>query len=161
MTLQSKSLLVASLVFFFSSLGQARDNVSLYQLSLRAYVEAKAEQGGTADSIVVWDTDVLHDKYAVETFPQKIGSITIEYLTTKSIMERYKRLGKAFSIVEILPMRNYHDLLVVRCAEYSAGVRHGRLDLGVFGGYKVTWRFDSSKDEYVKINVERWLGLVM
>jgi hypothetical protein len=113
-------------------------------------LKPKVEKGGTADSMVVWDTDVIHDRYAVETFPQKIGSFTIEYLTYEAIVERYKSTRKAFPIVEILPMRNYDDLLVVRWAEYSAGVRHGRLQLGVSGGYKVAWRFDSSKDEYVK-----------
>lgn len=131
--------------------------MSLYQLSLMAYVEAKAEQGSTGNNIVVVVVNsVLHDSHVVEIFPPKIGSATVEYLTPESITERHRRIGKDFPMVEILPMRNSHDLLVVGCAEYRASVRHGKLVLGVFGGYEVSWRFDCSKDEYVKVKVERW-----
>src|SRR6266849_1303733 len=49
MNRQASVLLLPSLIIFFSTPGptkaQTKDNVSLYQLSLGAYVEAKAEQG--------------------------------------------------------------------------------------------------------------------
>ena len=165
MNRQTSSLLVLGLMLFCLTLGQmnaqTKDKVSLYQLSLMAYVEAKGEQGGTGNSIVVLDNSVLHDSHVVETFPPEIGSSSIEYLTTKSIVERYRRIGKAFPLVEILPMRNSHGLLIVGCAEYRVNVRHGKLVLGVFGGYEVSWRFDCSKDEYVKVKVERWNALTL
>lgn len=130
--------------------------MSLYQLSLMAYVEAKANQGSTDNNIVVMDSSVVHDSHAVEIFPSKIGSATVEYLTSESIKKRHRRIGKDFPVVEILPMRNSHDLLVVGCAEHRVSVRHGKLVLGIFGGYEVSWRFDCSKNEYVKVKVERW-----
>jgi hypothetical protein len=165
MNRQTSSLLVLSFLPFFSTFGQVnalkKDNLSLYQLSLMAYVEAKAEQGSTGNSIVVMVNSVLHDSHVVEIFPPKIGSATVEYLTAESMTERHRRIGKDFPMVEILPMRNSHDLLVVGCAEYRVTVRRGKLVLGVFGGYEVSWRFDCSKDEYVKVKVERWSPLTL
>jgi hypothetical protein len=156
---------VLSLVLFFSILGeinaQTKDNLSLYQLSLSAYVEAKAEQGATRNGIVVIDNEVLHDLHVAESFPPKIGLSTIEYLTTESITKRYKKVGKGFPIVEILPMRDLHGFLIVGCAEYRVDVRHGKLVLGVFGGYEVHWRFDCSKNEFVKVKIEHWNALTL
>jgi len=159
------SLLVPSVFFFVSGVGQInaqkKENASLYQLSLMAYVEAKAVEAGTSNNIVVLDNSVLHDSHVTETFPLKIGSATVEYLTAKSITERHKRSGKDFPIVEILPMRNSNGLLVIGCAEYRVNIRHGKLDLGVFGGYEISWRFDCSKAEYVRVKVERWNALTL
>ena len=159
MNRQTSSLLILSFFPFFSTFGQVdapkKDNVSLYQLSLMAYVEAKAEQGST-DNIVVMVNSVLKDSHVVEIFPLKIGSATVEHLTAKSMTERHRKIGRDFPTIEILPIRNSHDLLVVGCAEYRVTVRHGKLVLGVFGGYEVSWRFDCSKNDYVKVKVERW-----
>src|ERR1035438_2048508 len=99
MNRQTSSLLVVSFLPFFSTFGQVNalkeDNVSLYQLSLMAYVEAKAEQGSTGNNIVVVVVNsVLHDSHVVEIFPPKIGSATVEYLTPESITERHRRIGK-------------------------------------------------------------------
>jgi hypothetical protein len=126
-----------------------------------AYVEAKAEQASASNSVIVLANNVLHDSHVVEKLPSKIGSSTIEYLTAESIQERFRRIGKDFPIVEILPMRSQHGLLVVGCAEFRVSVRHRKLVLGVFGGYEVHWRFDCSKGEYVKIKVERWSSLIL
>jgi len=165
MSRQTRSLFVLSFLPFFSTLGQInalkKDNGSLYQLSLVAYAEAKAEQGGSGNNIVVMVNSVLRDSHAVEIFPPRIGSAAVEYLTAESMRERHKRIGKDFPMVEILPMRNSHDLLVVGCAEYRVTVRHGKLVFGVFGGYEVSWRFDRSRDEYVKVKVERWSPLTL
>jgi hypothetical protein len=159
MNRRTSSLLVLSFLPF-SMFGQVsapkKDNVSLYQLSLMAYVEAQAEHGSTGDNIVVMVNSILNDSHVVEIFPPKIGSATVEYLTSELMKKRRRRIGKDFPIVEILPMRNSHDLLVVGVAEYRVSVRHGKLLLGVFGGYEVSWRFDCFKNEYVKVKVEHW-----
>jgi len=154
-----------SITLFFSALeeinAQTKDNLSLYQLSLAAYVEAKTDHSSATNNIVVLDNIVLGDSHVAEIFPPKIGSSTIEYLNTKAIVERHKKLGKGFPIVELLPMRNSHGFLIVGCAEYHADLRHGKLVLGVFGGYEVYWRFDCSKDQYVKVKIERWNALTL
>ncbi|MBZ5593412.1 MAG: hypothetical protein LAP39_14310 [Acidobacteriia bacterium] len=165
MNRRTNSLLVLSLMLSLPALeevnAQTKDNLSLYQLSLVAYVEAKADHSSPANNIVLLDNIVLHDSHVAEILPPKIGSSTIEYLNTKSIAERHKKLGKGFPIVEILPMRNSNGFLIVGCAEYHADVRHGKLILGVFGGYEVYWRFDCSKDQYVKVKIERWNALTL
>jgi len=165
MSRQLDSLCVLSLALLFSTYGpvdaQTKDDGSLYQKSLRAYAEAKSEQGGIKDNLVVRANNVIQDVHVAENFPSKIGSLTIEYLTDNLLLERYRRIGKGFPIVEILPMRNSLGLLVVGCAEYRVEVRHGKLVLGVFGGYEIHWQFDCSKHEYVSVNVKRWNALTL
>jgi hypothetical protein len=156
---------VLGLVLLLSIIGeinaQTKDDLSLYQLSLLACVEAKTEHSVARDNIVVMDNEVFHDSHVAETFPPEIGSSAIEYLTRESIVKNYKKVGTGFPIVEILPMRNSHGFLIVGCAEYRVGVRHGKLVLGVFGGYEVHWRFDCSTDQYVKVKIERWNPLTL
>jgi hypothetical protein len=158
------SLLVFSgLIFSMEKLAiaQNKDEKSLYELSLAAYIEAKAQQGGSGNSTIVLSNCVLNDSHVIETFPTKIGQSTIEYLNEEAIIERFKKLGKEFTVVAILPMRNRDGLLRVGCAEYRAGVRHRKLVLGVFGGYDIHWRIDCSKNQYVKVKVEKWSPLTL
>ena len=102
---------------------------SLYLRSLSACVESKAE-GPTNDNVIVLENTVLTDMDSFEIFPTKIGSATIEYLDTKTIMERYKRIGRKFAVLEIGPLRNAHEVLMVSCAEYRVSIRKRRLVLG-------------------------------
>jgi hypothetical protein len=119
-------------------------------------VESKTLKGPTNDNVIVLENAVLSEMDSFEIFPRKIGSATIEYLDTKAIAERYKRIGSEFAVLEIGPLRNTSEVLMVNCAEYRVSIRKRRLVLGVAGGYMVHWRFDCSTGEYVKVKVERW-----
>lgn len=127
---------------------------NLYVRSLSEYVEARASKSATNDSIVVLQKDVPGDWLPV--FPSRIGSVTIEYLTSKAVMERYRRLHQKFAVLEIKPMNNSREELVVNCAVWSVGVRRRKLVLGVSGGYWVHWRYDCSSREFVRVRVEPW-----
>jgi len=154
---QPSRFLTLGLLFFFLTLCRTKaetpNNLSLYQRSLQAYVEAKAELGSTDDAILVLDNDVVHDLFAARLFPAKIGSHTIECLNNKSIKDRYKKTGKQFRVVEVSPMRSQGNNLIVECREYGVSARGGKVILGVYGGYQIEWRFDCSKGEYVKTGV--------
>jgi hypothetical protein len=99
---------------------------------------------------------VLRDSDSVAILPAKMGSANIEYLDPKAIAVRYRRLAKELAILELLPIRNASDMLIVNCAEYKAAIRKRRLVLSVTGGYIVHWRLDCSTGEYATVNVERW-----
>jgi hypothetical protein len=129
---------------------------SLYQRSLSACVESKGLESPANNNLVVLENDVLRGMDSAKIFPTKIGSTTIEYLDTKAIMERYRRVGRKFAVLEVEPLRNVREVLIVNCAEYSVNIRRGKLVLGVGGGYMVHWRFDCSTGEYAKVKVERW-----
>jgi hypothetical protein len=130
------------------------------QCSLAAYAEARAERTGPDNNIIVLANSILKDSHVAEIFPPKIGSSTVEYLAAKVIKERCRRTGKPIPIVELLPIREDQGFLVVRCAEFGAYTRHGKLILGVYGGYEVYWRFDCSRNEYIKAKEDWYLGLV-
>jgi len=127
---------------------------NLYVRSLSEFVEARDSKGATPDSITVLQNDVLRDWFPV--FPSRIGSVTIEYLTDKAVRERYRRLHQKFAILEIKPMNNSRNELVVNCSVYSVGMRRRKLVLGVSGGYMVHWRYDCQSKEFVRAKVEPW-----
>jgi hypothetical protein len=157
---QSSRLLVVGLLFLSSTFrqmnAQTANDLSLYQRSLQAYLEAKAEKGSANEHVIVLDNSVWHNTIDTDAFPARISSYTIECLGSKSIRDRYRKVGE-FGIVEVLPVTNRDDLLIVTCAEYRVSVRHGKLILGVYGGYRVEYRFDCSKGQYVKAGVEPYL----
>lgn len=128
---------------------------SLYLRSLSACVEAKGLQGPT-NNVIVLENDVLRDMDSAKIFPTKIGSAVIEYLDTKAIINRFRRIGRRFGVLEVKPIRNVREVLIVNCAEYSVNIRRGKLVLGVAGGSMVHWRFDCSTGEYARGKVERW-----
>jgi hypothetical protein len=129
---------------------------SLYLRSLSACIEARALMSFAGDNTVVLQNSVLGDLEPVQLLPSKIGSANIEYLTAKAVAERYRRLGRGFAALEIKPIVNSRDALIVNCAEYAVGIRRRKIVLGVAGGYMVNWHFDCSTGEYAKVKVERW-----
>jgi hypothetical protein len=128
---------------------------NLYVRSLSACVEAK-DSGGLSSNVIVLQNDVLGRLEPVVALPPSIGSATIEYLTSKAVMERYKRLRQKLGVLEIQPLNNSRDELVVNCSVYSVGMRRRKLVLGVSGGYMVHWRYDCQSKEFVRARVEPW-----
>ena len=115
---------------------------SLYQRSLIAYVETKACKAAVNESLIVLRDFVLEEEDTAQLYPTKIGQVAIEYLDTKAVLDRYQKLGRAFLVLKIEPVRNFDDTLVVNCVEARAGIRRRKLTLGVAGGYRVEWRYD-------------------
>ena len=162
--------LLASVLLLLSSVACASGQVSpqeklaeslrpfwstdLYVRSLSACVEAKASEG-LSSNVIVLQNDVLGRLEPVVALPPSIGSVTIAYLTDKAVRERYRRLHQKFAVLEIKPMNNSRDELVVNCSVYSVGIRRRKLVLGVYGGYMVHWRYIASQ-RFVRAQVERW-----
>jgi hypothetical protein len=109
----------------------------------------------------VLEAGVLRDSCLAKILPARIGSHTIECLNDKSIKERYKTSGKQLRIVEVSPIMNQGDLLMVDCTEYRVSFRHGNLLLHPSRGYRVEWRFDCAKAEYVNVRVATFPTSVM
>jgi hypothetical protein len=161
---QASILLLPVLILVFSTFGQANAQTKcngLYQCSLAAYAEAKAQRDGPGHDIIVMESSILRDIRDSEIFPSAINSSAVEYLATRTIKQRCQKTGKPVPIVDLLPMRERKGLLIVRCAEYGAYTRHGKLILGVYGGYEVYWRFDCSTNEYIKTTAQWYPGSVL
>jgi hypothetical protein len=156
---QLSLLLLPVLIVVFTRFGQANAQATcsgLYQCSLVAYAEAKAVRDGPGHNVTVMESSILRDVHDTEMFPSAINSSAVEYLATKTIKQRCQKTGKPVPIVEVLAMRERKGLLTVRCAEYSAYTRHGKLILGLHGGYEVSWRFDCTTHEFIKMTAQRF-----
>jgi len=91
----------------------------------------------------------------VRALPSRIGSVAIEYLTFKAVMNRYRRVRHRFDVLEIKPISASISAgdLMVDCSVYSVSDTRA---LGVSGGYWIHWRYDCSVKEFVKAQVEPW-----
>jgi hypothetical protein len=130
---------------------------SLYVRSLTECVQAKqAEVRGGITAITVVENEVLRDPNYFQPLPSKIGSVSLDFLSQRSLKLRFQRERRPIHVIEIKPIRNWRDELLIDCAEYRVSVRKGVLTFGVIGGNMIRWRFDSAVADYVKVNVEPW-----
>ena len=129
---------------------------NLYVRSLSACLDASAATRRSGTNLIVLQNSVLGDLEPVQILPSKIGAVNIEYLSTPAIKKRYETLGKPLHVMEIKPLTNSKDELIVDCTVYSVGLRRWKLLLGVSGGYLVHWHFDCAAREFVQGKVEDW-----
>ncbi len=149
----------------FKGSAQSSGSSSLYQLSLAAYAEASGGYRG-GKPIRVLETEYLRCACSGcsggdEIVPSRAGSSVTECVTNSSMKAAVRKMRSGFGVVVINPIRNVGDELVVDCAEYSAGARRGKVVLGVYGGYRVYWRFDCAAGQYVKVRVEHYPPFIL
>jgi hypothetical protein len=124
---------------------------NLYVRSLSECVVARASKGLIQDSAIVLQNGVLGDSLPVRVLPSRIGSVTIEYLTGKAVMSRYRRVRQRFDVLEIRPISISRGDLLVDCSVYSVTNTKA---FTVAGGYLIHWQYDCSTKEFVKAQVE-------
>ena len=88
--------------------------------------------------------------------PSNVDTVRVEILGTELLKAKFKNTGKQFGAVEIKPMINSRDELIVDCAEFRVSLRKGRVNLDVIGGVRFHWRFDVAKGEYAVARIEPW-----
>jgi hypothetical protein len=130
---------------------------NLYVRSLSECVETQASKNPPSSSVIVLQSGVLGDSLPVRTLPSSIGRVTVEYLTGKAVMSRYRRVRQRFAILEIKPISLSHGDLVVNCWVYSVSNTKA---FGVSGGYMIHWHYDCAVKEFVKAQVEPWFWRV-
>lgn len=128
---------------------------TLYQRSLAAYADA-SQESMHGKPIRVWESETLRCSEALDALPPVAGSSRVECMRASSLRSDRRRIGSDYPVVEIKAIREFPDGLFVDCAEYRVGVRRGKITLGVYGGYRVYWRFDCAKNQFVKTQVVRY-----
>jgi hypothetical protein len=152
-----RSALLVLLLTFVGFPAAAEDgNSSLYTRSLVAYVQAKQEQVRSRHAVVVIENIVVDDPTFVYPLPSKVGSVRVEILSAELLKAKFKETGKQFDAVEIKPMINSRDELIVDCAEFRVSVKKRRVNLIVVGGLRFHWRFDVTKGDYAVVRIEPW-----
>ncbi len=142
--------------FTLSGSGAAQSSESLYARSLAACVENKQGRAGPLSVVSVLDNAVTQDPALLFPRPSHVGSVRLEFLDYESLKRRFRQTGREFPVIEIKPMRDSRDVLLVDCADYRVTVRKRRVVLGVAGGTSIHWRFDARAGDYEKIKVEPW-----
>jgi hypothetical protein len=129
---------------------------SLYIRSLDACVQAKQEVDGNLSAVLVVKNVIVGDPTFFYPVPSEVGTTRLEYLDTPSILKKFRQAGKPFSAIEVKPMINRDDTLIVDCADYQVSVSKGRPVLSVIGGTRIHWRFDAANRDYSMTRAERW-----
>jgi hypothetical protein len=110
---------------------------SLYIRSLKAYAKAdrEAQTGGT---LIVVKNIVVNDSAFFYPSPSRVDTIPVEYMDARALHAKYRDNGKAFRAVEIKPMINQNDELIVDCTKYLVTLRKSKVILGVIGASQFT-----------------------
>ena len=134
----------------------AEAETSPYIRSLAACVQSKQQVVGHLDAVFVVKNDIVGDPTFFFPVLAEVGATRLEYLDAPSLLKKFGRAGTPFPAIEVKPMINRDEGLIVDCADYRISVRKGRAALSVMGGTRIHWRFDASMGDYVMTNTERW-----
>jgi hypothetical protein len=148
--------IVVAIACFDALAATADAEASLYIRSLAACVQSKQEVVGNLDAVFVVKNDIVGNPTFFYPDLAEVGAIRLEYLDTPSLLKKFRQTGKPFPAVEVKPMINRDENLIVDCADYRVSVRKGRAVLSVMGGTRIHWRFDASMRDYVMTKAERW-----
>jgi hypothetical protein len=153
--MRSHTILTALLcVTALTTTGKAETN--LYVRSLAAFVQHKQTAATNVDSLVVVKNVITGDPAFSYGAPSEVGPTRLEYLDTKSLVARFRQIGKPFPAIAINPIANQDGTLVVDCAEYRVSARRRKAVLSVSGGTLIRWRFDAATRDYVMTAAEPW-----
>lgn len=149
---------VAAAIFWLAlpQAGAQTTSADLYIRSLSACIEAKLEEFPKLDTMAVIENLVLRDPNVIVPLPPTLAGVRLEYLNEEAVARRLRASRKEYAAIEIKPMRNRGDELIIDCAEYSIRMKKGLPIYGILGGVLIRWRFDSSSHDYVKVAIEPW-----
>lgn len=158
-----KTALLAAWVAFGSVSLSAQSNQSpandnnLYSLALKTSILQMEKDYGQSDDSVMGErmrTDYRHmivqkDPLITKDLPTEFGNHVIEYLDSDELMERFRKLGKSYSVLVIRPMRNEGTALKVAVVVYWASSEKGRFELGLSDWSDVEFHYDCQKQRFV------------
>jgi hypothetical protein len=148
--------MAVAIACFNASAATADAETNLYIRSLDACVQAKQEVVGDLNAVFVVKNLIVGDPTFFYPIPSEVGTLRLEYLDTPSLLKNFRQAGKPFPAIEVKPMINRDDTLIVDCADYRVSVSKGRAVLSVMGGTRIHWRFDAAKRDYSMTKAERW-----
>lgn len=86
--------------------------------------------------------------------PTQFGTHHVEYLDDGALINKYKTLGKEFSVLEIHPIQNAGPLLRVQVSVAWIKYKSGRLLFQLSDWSDVEFKYDCEKHAYIISNVK-------
>ena len=163
-----KTVLLAAYVTFVAVSISAQSNQSrpndnnLYSLALKtSSIQMEKEYGQIDDSVMGerMRTDYRHlivqeDPLITKGLPTEFENHVIEYLDTDKLTDRYRMLGKSYSVLAIRPMHNEGTALKVAVVVYWVSSEKGRFQLGLSDWSDVEFHYDCDKQQFVVHSVK-------
>jgi hypothetical protein len=89
-----------------------------------------------------------------DDLPAEVGDYQVEYLDIQGQIDKYKKLGKGFSILGIAPIQTHGTNLKIFVTVYYVRYAKGRLISGISDWSEVTFRYDCEKQNFVMTDLK-------
>jgi hypothetical protein len=164
-----KTFLLAACVAFIAVSGSSQSNQSqpsdndLYSLALKTSILQMEKEWGQIDDSVMGEqirTDYRHmivqkDPLIINELLTQFDNHVIEYLDSDGLMQRYRKLGKSYSILVIRPMHNEGQTLKVAVIVYwFSSSKKNRLQFALSDWSNVEFHYDCDKQQFVVSSVK-------
>lgn len=93
---------------------------------------------------------VERDSSITDDLPEHFGDYHAEYLDTRKLIARFKKLKKEFSVLRIQPGKTVFDVLV---SVHWVSYKKGKLNFGLSDWSEVRLQYDCEKQVYIVSNV--------
>lgn len=91
---------------------------------------------------------VQQDLNITDGLPSQHGEYRVEYLDSEALIDRYKRLKKAFPVIVVYPMKNEGTMLKIGFNLYWVSYKNGRFLYALSDWSHVFLRYDREKEVY-------------
>jgi hypothetical protein len=89
-----------------------------------------------------------------EGLPTEFENHFVEYLDYQALVDRYRKLGKPFAVLEIHPMQNEGTTLRIAVVVYWSSYKKRHLLRGVSDWSDVEFQYDCDKKQFVVSSVK-------
>jgi hypothetical protein len=86
--------------------------------------------------------------------PTQSDEFNFEYLDDASLLARYNKVKKGFSVLEIHPVHDKGVILRIQVDQNWVESHHGRLSIGISAWADVEFRYDCQQQAYLVSNVK-------
>ncbi len=121
---------------------------NLYSLALSAYLDERARvpamMGSSEDPKVL----IVERNTVTRGFPEQFGQSRVSYLDSQGLAQKYRADKKAFPMLEVGPITNSGNDLVIPIARWVISYRGKTQQRGYYHAYAVILRFDCEKQAY-------------
>ena len=160
-----KLLIPVAVILLLASSAQSQQRSAppvesnLYSRALFASLEKMDKEWGRIDRAIPPDYHqmiVERDRNITDGLPAQSGDYRVEYLDPQQLVDRYKKLRKAFPILVAFPMVDNGERVKVSFNLSWFSYEKRRLTYALDGGSHVYFRYDCEKREFVIDEVMLW-----
>jgi hypothetical protein len=94
-------------------------------------------------------TIVRKSPESTDDLPLQSGEFHLEYLDDASLLGRYRKVKKEFSILEVHPIHDSGAMPKINISQNWVGSENGRLWIGISDWADVEFRYDCQQQAYV------------